>query len=121
MSDPAVDQQGADESGGDDGEVLATLRRMEPWIRTLAEEQARLRTMGARLEVRADAGDARLGRLETRLDTVAEKVDRVSGTLRELNGRVVQLPTLIQILTLFLAVNGITVAVGFSLARLLAP
>jgi predicted nuclease with TOPRIM domain len=68
-----------------------------------------------------------LRRLEPALTRIEERVQAVEGEQRrqgeaiaELKGQVSQLPTVWQVLGIIAAVNGVTVAIGFGLAKALA-
>lgn len=79
-------------------ESLEILKRLEPLLRDVQAEQRRQSDGMVRLEARVSA---------------------IDGELRELKGRVSQLPTLVQIIGSVLAINAGIVAIAFGLVNVL--
>jgi len=120
--------------GGTNDETLQILRRLEPAISDVQTRLGRLEdrmyhveTRLENVEIRVGDLETRVGNLETHVQNLDNRVAQVEGTQRhqgeslaELRGQVSQLPTLIQIVTAMVAVNGVILALGFGVARLVA-
>jgi len=127
MGNPAHSDDGSDD------DVKQLLRKLEPTLRGISSEQARQAKVLERLDARTEAHDAALQKLETRSQSHSESIARVakvlerleartqshSESIARLEGKVGQLPTLIQVATAVAAINAISVGFAFGIVQVI--